>query len=69
MAIVEDGAAKKYYPLFVGTHIGPNGGRIVAIQPDRVIVEEPLPVATEKGKKGQTRRFTVMLHKEEEGKP
>ena len=40
MAIVEDGVAKKYYPLFVGTYIGLNGGRVAAILPDRVMVEE-----------------------------
>ena len=69
VAIVEDGVAKKYYPLFVGTYIGPNGGRIVSILPDRLIVEEPSQEAPNKGKKAQTRRMTVMLHKEEEGKP
>jgi type IV pilus assembly protein PilP len=62
VAIVEDGVAKKYYPLFVGTYIGLNGGRVAAILPDRVIVEE-------KAKKTQIRRMTLMLHKEEEGKP
>ncbi len=69
VAIVEDSVAKKYYPLFVGTYIGPNGGRIVSILPDRLIVEEPFPEAPAKGKKAQPRRMTVMLHKEEEGKP
>lgn len=65
-AIVEDGVAKKYYPLFVGTYIGLNGGRVAAILSDRVVVEEK----TEKqAPKGQMRRMTVMLHKEEEGKP
>ena len=66
VAIVEDGVAKKYYPLFVGTYIGLNGGRIAAILPDRVIVEEK---AGQQTKKAQIRRMTVMLHKEEEGKP
>jgi type IV pilus assembly protein PilP len=65
-AIVEDGAAKKYYPLFVGTYIGLNGGRVAAILPDRVVVEEK---AEKQGKKAQIKRMTVMLHKEEEGKP
>jgi type IV pilus assembly protein PilP len=69
VAIVEDGVAKKFYPLFVGTYIGPNGGRIVSILPDRLIVEEPSQETSSKGKKVQTRRMTVMLHKEEEGKP
>jgi type IV pilus assembly protein PilP len=68
-AIVEDGVAKKHYPLFVGTYIGMNGGRIVSIQPDRVIVEERLQDQTKKAKKAKVRRITVMLHKEDEGKP
>jgi Tfp pilus assembly protein PilP len=62
VAIVEDGVAKKFYPLFVGTYIGLNGSRVAAILPDRVIVEEK----TEKqAKKAQIRRMAVMLHKEE----
>lgn len=69
MAIVEDGVAKKYYPISVGTYIGLNGGRIISILPDRLIVEEPLQEESGKGKKVQARRMTVMLHKEEEGKP
>jgi type IV pilus assembly protein PilP len=70
VAIVEDGVAKKYYPLSVGTYIGPNGGRIVSILSDRLIIEERLPEqTTDKAHKTQTRRITVMLHKEEEGKP
>ncbi len=69
MAIVEDGVAKKYYPISVGTYIGLNGGRIISILPDRLIVEEPLQEESARGKKVQTRRMTVMLHKEEEGKP
>jgi type IV pilus assembly protein PilP len=66
VAMVEDGIAKKYYPLFVGTYIGLNGGRVAAILPDRVVVEEK---AEKQDKKSQVRRLTVMLHKEEEGKP
>jgi Tfp pilus assembly protein PilP len=65
VAIVEDGVAKRYYPLFVGTFIGLNGGRVAAILPDRVIVEEKAGQA----KRAKIRRVTVMLHKEEEGKP
>jgi Tfp pilus assembly protein PilP len=65
-AIVEDRIGKKFYPLFVGTFIGLNGGRVAAIDPDRVIVAER--AATE-GRKVQIRRITVMLHKEDEGKP
>jgi len=65
VAIVEDGV-KKFYPLFIGTYIGLNGGRVAAILPDRVVVEEK---AAKQAKKAQIRRVTVMLHKEEEGKP
>jgi len=62
MAIVEDGVAKKNYPLFVGTAIGPNEGRVVSILPDRVIIEER---SLTDDKKMQVERITVMLHKEE----
>jgi len=68
-AIVEDGVAKKHYPLFVGTYIGMNGGRIVSIRSDRVIIEERLQDQTQKTKKTKVKRITVMLHKEDEGKP
>lgn len=61
VAMVEDGVAKKYYPLFIGTYIGLNGGRVAAILPDRVVVEEK---AEKQTKKAQMRRVTVMLHKE-----
>lgn len=64
-AIVEDGTTKKFYPLFVGTYIGLNGGRIVSIQPDRLIIEERLQDQTKKAKKTKVRRITVMLHKEQ----
>jgi type IV pilus assembly protein PilP len=39
VAIVED-AAKKFYPLFTGTHIGLHSGKVIEIMADRVIVEE-----------------------------
>jgi len=39
VAIAED-AAKKFYPLFIGTHIGLYNGRVIEIMADRVIVEE-----------------------------
>lgn len=39
LAIVED-SARKFYPLFKGTHIGTKSGRVVDIMADRVIVEE-----------------------------
>lgn len=64
-AVVEDGTAKKIYPLFVGTYIGPNEGRVAQILPDRVIVEERVEDQTKKGKQAQIRRITMMLHKEE----
>jgi Tfp pilus assembly protein PilP len=70
MAIVEDTAIKKFYPLFVGTNIGPSGGRVLSIQNDRLIVEEPIPQAEPgQAQKKQTRTITIMLHKEDEGKP
>ena len=39
VAIAED-AAKKFYPLLVGTRIGLRNGKVVEIMADRVIVEE-----------------------------
>ena len=39
MAVVED-AGKKYYPIFVGTHIGLNNGKVTEILADRVTVDE-----------------------------
>jgi type IV pilus assembly protein PilP len=70
VAIVEDGVAKKYYPLFVGTHIGLNGGRVAAILPDRLLVEERVETRDKKTKRVQVRQIPVLLHKEqEEGKP
>ena len=52
MAIVED-AAKKFYPLFVGTRVGLRNGKVADILADRVIVEEL------EGKK--TRRVVLKL--------
>lgn len=63
-AIVEDAAKKKYYPLFVGTYIGLNGGRVAAILPDRVIVEEPAGPPPKKGQKAPLRRINMMLHRD-----
>ncbi|MBU2261689.1 MAG: pilus assembly protein PilP [Proteobacteria bacterium] len=63
-AIVEDGTKKRYYPLFVGTYIGLNGGRVAAILPDRVIVEEPAGVPPKKGQKAPLRRINMMLHRD-----
>ena len=39
VAIAED-AAKKFYPLLIGTHIGLYKGKVIEIMADRVIVEE-----------------------------
>jgi type IV pilus assembly protein PilP len=39
VAIAED-TAKKFYPLFKGTRIGLNDGKVIEILADRVIVEE-----------------------------
>jgi type IV pilus assembly protein PilP len=39
VAIAED-VAKKFYPLFIGTHIGLYNGKVIEIMADRVIVEE-----------------------------
>jgi Tfp pilus assembly protein PilP len=68
-AVVEDGAVKKFYALSVGTVIGPNEGTVVEILPDRVIVEERVEAANPKTKKAQVRRMTMMLRKEDEGRP
>jgi Tfp pilus assembly protein PilP len=64
-AVVEDGTAKKFYPLFVGTVIGPNEGKVAEILPDRVIVEERIDDPNPKTKKAQVRRVTMILRKEE----
>jgi Tfp pilus assembly protein PilP len=64
-AVVEDATVKKFYPLFVGTYIGPNEGRVAEILPDRVIVEERLEDPNPKAKKAQVRRIPMMLRKEE----
>jgi type IV pilus assembly protein PilP len=39
VAVCED-AAKKFYPLLIGTRIGLHNGKVVEIMADRVIVEE-----------------------------
>lgn len=64
-AVVEDGVAKKIYPLHVGTYIGLNEGRVAEILSDRVIVEEKVVDEAKKGKQAQIRRIIVMLYKEE----
>lgn len=65
MAIVEERITKKFYPLSVGTYIGPNEGRVAEILPDRVIVEERIEDPNPKAKQALVRRTTMMLRKEE----
>ncbi len=66
VAMVEDGGGKGYI-VYVGTLIGENGGRVIQILPDRVIVEEKLEES--KGKE-KSHRVALKLHKEEgEGRP
>jgi type IV pilus assembly protein PilP len=66
VAMVEDGAGKGYM-VYVGTLMGTNGGRVLQILPDRVIVEEK--VDDSKGKE-KSHRVALKLHKEEgEGRP
>jgi len=67
VAMVEDGAGKGYI-VYLGTLIGDNGGRVIQILPDRVIVEEKAGEGT-KGKE-KSHRVALKLHKEEgEGRP
>ena len=68
VAMVEDGGgAGKGYLVYVGTLIGENGGKVIQILPDRVIVEEKL--GESKGKE-KSHRVALKLHKEEgEGRP
>jgi type IV pilus assembly protein PilP len=66
VAMVEDGGGKGYI-VYVGTLIGENGGRVIQILPDRVIVEEK--TGESKGKE-KSHRVALKLHKEEgEGRP
>jgi type IV pilus assembly protein PilP len=66
VAMVEDGSGKGYI-VYVGTLIGMNGGRVIQILPDRLIVEERLE---ENRGKERSHRVALKLHKEEgEGRP
>ena len=66
IAMVQD-AKGKFYPIFVGTYIGMNGGRVIQILADRAIVEEKMKADA---KQMKTKRITMKLRKEEgEGKP
>ena len=66
VALVEDGGGKAYM-VYLGTLIGMNGGKVIQILPDRVIVEEKHQES--KGKE-KSHRVALRLHKEEgEGRP
>jgi type IV pilus assembly protein PilP len=67
IAVVTD-LKGKFYPLYLGTSIGLNSGRVVGILADRVIVEEKIKEGD--AKKTKTKRITMKLRKEEgEEKP
>ena len=61
IAIVQD-VKGKAYPIFLGTYIGQNSGRVVEILADRIIIEEKIKV---EGKPAKTNRLTVKLRKDE----
>jgi type IV pilus assembly protein PilP len=54
VAIVQD-ASKKFYPLYKGTRIGLNNGKVIEILSDRVIVEEY--------ENGRAKKITLKLRK------
>jgi len=62
-AIVEDSKTKRFYPLSVGTYIGPNEGRVAEILADRVVVVERA-ATPDKKKKTQTKRIPLFLRPE-----
>ena len=61
IAIVQD-VKGKAYPIFPGTYIGQNGGRVVEILPDRIIIEEKNKA---EDKQAKTKRLTMKLRKDE----
>lgn len=61
IAIIQD-AKGKAYPIFLGTYIGQNGGRVVEILPDRIIIEEKIKTGDKQAKK---KRLTMKLRKDE----
>lgn len=66
VAIVAHGPTKKFYPLFVGTYIGLNEGRVAAILPDRLVVEERVETQDKKKRKRvQVRQISILLHREQ----
>jgi type IV pilus assembly protein PilP len=62
IAIVQD-VKGKAYPIFLGTYIGQNGGRVVEILPDRIIIEEK--TKANEDKQAKTNRLTMKLRKDE----
>ncbi len=65
VGMVEEGG--RGYMVTVGTPIGLNGGRVIQILPDQLVVEEKFE--REDGKE-RTHRVALKLHREEgEGKP
>jgi hypothetical protein len=62
-AIVED-SEKKFYPIYEGTLIGLDQGRVSTIKSDRVIV-----AVKSADNKGKINYITIMLHKDVEGAP
>jgi len=60
-AIVQD-AKGKIYPLFIGTYIGLNNGRVVEVLADRVIVEEKF-----KARAGKTKANRIVMKLRTEG--
>lgn len=66
-AVVQD-VKGKVYPIFIGTYIGLNHGRVAEIRADRVIVEEKAESSARK--KTKANRITIKLRREEgEEKP
>jgi len=61
IAMVQD-VKGKAYPIFVGTYIGQNSGRVVEILSDRIIIEEKIKT---EDKKEKTKRLTIKLRKDE----
>jgi type IV pilus assembly protein PilP len=61
IAMVQD-VKGRAYPIFLGTYIGQNGGRVVEILPDRIIIEEKIKAAD---KKAKAKKLTMKLRKDE----
>lgn len=61
IAMVQD-VKGRAYPIFMGTYIGQNGGKVVEILPDRIIIEEKIKAAD---KKVKAKRLTMKLRKDE----